>query len=64
MQLHHHVESGFDYRDAVVRRFPSKFSVPPRFVKQTMVVVDLSAAEAGVIEDAFIAAWYPQRGVD
>lgn len=53
----------FDYRDAVVRQFPAAFSVPARFVKHMMVVADLSAADAGAIEDALIAAWGLRRVV-
>jgi len=55
------IRAGFDNRDAVVRQFPATFSVPARFVGHMMVVADLSAAEAGAIEDALIAAWDLQR---
>jgi hypothetical protein len=46
--------------DKLVRNLDS---VPARFVKHMMVVADLSAGEAGAIEDALIAAWDLQRAV-
>ncbi len=42
----------FDFRDAMLRRFPSTFSVPKRFKKHMMIVADLAAADPGAIEDA------------
>ena len=51
------VRADFDYRDAVVRQSPTVFSVPARFAKHMMVVVDLEAADTGQLEDALAAAW-------
>jgi hypothetical protein len=55
------IRADFDYRDSIVRQFPSTFSVPRRFVKHMMVVADLAAGDAGAIEDAIEAAWRLQR---
>lgn len=55
------LRADFDYRDAMLRQFPSTFSVPKRFRKHMMVVADLAAADSGAIEDALVAAWELQR---
>jgi len=51
------VRAGFDARDALVRQYPEVFSVPSRFAKHMMVVVDLDAGDDGAIEDAVESAW-------
>ncbi|TWP34307.1 hypothetical protein [Leekyejoonella antrihumi] len=55
------IRADFDYRDAVLRQFPTTFSVPNRFRKHMMIVADLEAADLGAIEDALVAAWELQR---
>jgi hypothetical protein len=54
------IRADFDYRDEIVRMFPTTFSVPARFTKHMMVVADL-AGDDGAIEDALVAAWRLQR---
>jgi hypothetical protein len=51
------IRADFDYRDQVVRLFPTTFSVPARFAKHMMVVADLTEGDDGAIEDALAAAW-------
>jgi len=58
------IRADFDYRDLILRQFPGTFSVPARFAKHMMVVVDLVTGDAGAIEDALQAAWQLQRGID
>jgi hypothetical protein len=58
------IRSDFDYRDSILRQFPGTFSVPSRYVKHMMVVADLTAGDAGAIEDAIDAAWRLQRRAD
>lgn len=55
------IRADFDYRDALLRQFPAIFSVPNRFRKHMMVVADFAASDAGVVEDAVVAAWQLQR---
>lgn len=55
------IRADFDYRDAVLRQFPTTFSVPNRFRKHMMVAADLAVADAGAVEDALVAAWELQR---
>lgn len=52
----------FDVRDMLVRQHPEAFSVPRRFAKHMMVVVDLTVADDGAIEDAVSSAWRLQTG--
>jgi hypothetical protein len=56
------IRADFDYRDSMLRQFPSIFSAPGRYAKHMMVVADLASGDAGAIEDAFEAAWVLQRG--
>jgi len=58
------IRADFDYRDELLRQFPETFSVPSRYAKHMMVVADLSAGDAGAIEDAIEAAWQLQRSAD
>ena len=58
------IRADFDYRDSVLRQYPSTFSVPNRFAKHMMVVADLSEGDPGAIEDAIEAAWQLQRSSD
>lgn len=58
------IRADFDYRDSILRQFPSTFSVPTRYLKHMMVVADLARGDAGAIEDAIAAAWELQRGAD
>jgi hypothetical protein len=58
------IRSDFDYRDSILRQCPGTFSVPSRYVKHMMVVADLTAGDAGAIEDAIDAAWRLQRRAD
>jgi hypothetical protein len=58
------IRSDFDYRDSILRQFPSTFSVPTRWVKHMMVVADVGRGDAGAIEDAIEAAWRLQRSAD
>lgn len=58
------IRADFDYRDMVLRQYPTTFSVPKRFSKHMIVVADLAAADAGAIEDALVAAWELQRAAD
>lgn len=51
------VRCSFDIREALLRAFPSTFSVPPRFKKHMMIVADLGQGDDGAIEDALVAAW-------
>ena len=55
------IRADFDYRDTLLHQFPGTFSVPSRWVRHMMVVVDLAAGDAGAIEDALEAAWQLQR---
>jgi hypothetical protein len=55
------VRADFDYRDQIVKQFPSTFSVPARFAKHMMVVADLADGDPGAIEDALEAAWRLQQ---
>jgi hypothetical protein len=59
--VHLVIRADFDYRDSILRQFPGTFSVPARFIKHMMVVVDLASGDAGAIEDALEAAWQLQR---
>lgn len=58
------IRADFDYRDSVLRQFPTTFSAPGRFAKHMMVVADLASGDAGAIEDAFEAAWLLQRSTE
>jgi len=58
------IRADFDYRDSILRQFPTTFSVPSRYIKHMMVVADLAGGDAGAIEDAIEAAWRLQRGLD
>jgi hypothetical protein len=58
------IRADFDYRDWLLRQFPDTFSVPARYAKHMMVIADLTAGDAGAIEDALEAAWQLQRGAD
>jgi hypothetical protein len=58
------IRADFDYRDSILRQFPGTFSVPTRYVKHMMVVAELTAGDAGAIEDALEAAWRLQRSGD
>jgi hypothetical protein len=58
------IRADFDYRDWLLRQFPTTFSVPARYVKHMMVVADLADGDAGAIEDALEAAWQLQRSAD
>lgn len=58
------IRADFDYRDVLLRQYPATFSVPSHFAKHMMVVADLAVAEAGVIEDALVAAWELQQAAD
>lgn len=58
------IRAHFDVRDAMLRQFPTTFSVPNRFTKHMMVVADLATGDAGAIEDALVAAWELQRVSD
>ncbi|HTW21791.1 MAG TPA: hypothetical protein VME70_16465 [Mycobacteriales bacterium] len=57
------VRAAFDYREQLLRRSPSTFSVPKQFEKHMMVVADLSGEDAA-IEDAIEAAWDLQRAAE
>jgi hypothetical protein len=58
------IRADFDYRDWLLRQLPGTFSVPPRYTKHMMVVLDLARGEAGAIEDALEAVWQLQRSAD
>jgi hypothetical protein len=58
------IRADLDFRDALLRQFPSTFAVPNRFRKHMMVVADLAAGDPGAIEDALVAAWDLQRAAD
>jgi hypothetical protein len=58
------IRTDFDARDSILRQFPDTFSVPTRFIKHMMVVIDLTTGDAGAIEDAIEAAWDLQRSAD
>ena len=62
--VHLVIRADFDYRDFMLRQFPETFSVPTRYIKHMMVVVDLARGDAGAIEDAIEAAWQLQRSAD
>lgn len=47
----------FDIRDALLHQHPEVFSVPPRFAKHMMVVVNLAAGDCDAVEDALAVAW-------
>ncbi len=51
------VRSPFEVRDALLRQFPTTFSVPDRFRKHMMVVADLAEGDPDAVEDAVAAAW-------
>jgi hypothetical protein len=53
-----------DTRDVLLHQFPETFSVPRRFEKHMMVVVDLANGDEGAIEDAVSAAWRLQTETD
>jgi hypothetical protein len=55
------IRADFETRDVMWRQFRRTFSVPTRFRKHMMVVVDLADGDAGAIEDALISAWELQR---
>lgn len=55
------IRAEFAYRDAMLQLHPTTFSVPRRFAKHMMVVVDLGVADAGAVDDAVGAAWELQR---
>ena len=57
------IRADFDYRDVLLRQFPSTFSVPDRFAKHMMVVADMPTADAA-IEDALVAARELQHAAD
>jgi|GEM_PF-827265 len=54
----------FDVRDALLHQHPDVFSVPARFSKHMIVVADLGADQAGVVEDAVESAWRLQTRGD
>jgi hypothetical protein len=58
------IRADFEYRDSILRQFPTTFSVPNRYAKHMMVVADLAGGDAGAIEDAIEAAWRLQRSQD
>jgi hypothetical protein len=47
----------FDARDMLLHQYPDVFSVPPRFAKHMMVVVNLAAGDCDAVEDALAVAW-------
>ena len=47
----------FDVRDALLHQHPDVFSVPSRFAKHMMVVVDIAAGDDGAVEHAVESAW-------
>ena len=53
-----------DVRDLLVAQSPAVFTVPRRFEKHMMVVVDLAAGDDGAVEDALTAAWRLQVAGD
>jgi hypothetical protein len=55
------VRVSFDARDALMHQYPRVFSVPTRFIKHMMVVVDLAADDDGAVEDVLTVAWRLQR---
>lgn len=54
----------FEVRDALLHQHPDVFSVPTRFAKHMMVVVDLHAGNDGAVEDAVESAWRLQTQHD
>ena len=62
--VHLVIRAEFDYRDALLQRFPGTFSVPARYRKHMMVVADLASGDSGAVEDALEAAWQLQRSAD
>ncbi len=56
------IRASFDFKDFLLQSFPETFSVPKRYAKHRMIVADLEAGNADVIEDAFIGAWELQSG--
>lgn len=58
------VRCAFDLRDLLLRQSPETFSVPPRFAKHMSVVVDLERGDDDVIEEALLAAYHLQSGVE
>jgi hypothetical protein len=55
------IRADFDYRALALQQFPGTFSVPDRYRKHMMIVVDLAHGDPGAIEDAIEAAWRLQR---
>lgn len=62
--VHLVIRADFGFRDSLLRQFPATFSAPGRYARHMMVVADLAAGNAGVIEDALEAAWQLQRSSD
>lgn len=55
------IRADFDYRDAMLRQFPSTFSLPARFERHMMIVADLASGDLRAIEDAIESAWRLQQ---
>jgi hypothetical protein len=62
--VHIVIRADFDYRDALLARWPETFTVPTVFRRHMMVVADLAVGSREAIEDAIEAAWQLQRGAD
>ena len=58
------IRADFDFRDVLMRQFPTTFSVPTRFEKHMMVVADIRSTDDGAIVDALFAARDLQRNAD
>ena len=58
------IRADFDFRDVLMRQFPTTFSVPTRFEKHMMVVADIGSTDDGAIVDALFAARDLQRNAD
>ena len=58
------IRCSFDLRGALLNQFPDTFSVTNRFAKHMMIVADLRGGDPGAIEDALVAAWRLQSGLE
>ena len=62
-QLHSNqvvIRSDFTHRSELLNQYPRTFSVPRRFEKHMMIVVDLPVADEAAIDQAVTWAWHLQ----
>ena len=55
------IRSDFPDRERLLQRHPATFTVPPRFERHMMVVVELGDADADAVACAIESAWRLQR---